>query len=211
MSYRRNFDLSVYFVADPSVCGGRPVEHVVAEAIKGGVTMVQLRNKIDPIEIVEEQANLIQNITAEAGIPFLINDYVELAAKIQADGVHIGQDDMSAYEARKIIGDSAILGVTAFTRTHYDALDPVVVDYVGTGPFYTTKTKPDKDVLGQDGFAALVAFAPVPVVGIGGITQDNAAEVIRAGAQGVAMMRSISEAEDPCKAAHEIMKNLYSD
>ncbi len=201
MTYRYNFDLSIYFIADPSVCAGRAVEDVVRAAVAGGVTCVQLRDKSRDMARIEAQARKLKEILAESAIPFIINDYVELAAEIGADGVHIGQGDMGAEQARKIIGERAILGVTAFTREHYSMIDPSIVDYVGTGPCYPTLTKPDKAVLGVEGFAKLAKDSPVPVVGIGGITPDNAGAVIKAGASGVAMMRSISMAADPETAA----------
>ncbi len=200
MTYRTSFDLSVYFVADPSVCGGRRIEDVVEAAVRGGVTMVQLRNKIDSADIILEQARSIQGILADSNISFLMNDHVEIAAKINAGGVHIGQGDIDAGQARSIIGEGKILGLTAYTRTHYALIDPDVIDYVGTGPFYSTLTKPDKAVLGADGFKVLSESVSVPVVGIGGITPDNAVDVICAGAAGVAMMRSVSEADDPSVA-----------
>ena len=206
MIYRKNFDLSIYFIADSSVCAGRPVEDVVAAAVKGGATMVQLRNKICTRDIVANEARRVQGVLADSDVPFIINDHVELAAEIGADGVHIGQEDMSAKEARNIIGTDTILGLTAFTRTHYDAFDHEIIDYVGTGPFHATLTKPDKPVLGADGFAQLAKSSPVPVVGIGGITPDNAGDVIAAGAQGVAMMRAVSEAADPEIAARYFVK-----
>ena len=196
MKFRECFDLSVYFIADPSVCNGRAVEDVVAAAVRGGARMVQLRNKVDDLNVVEQQALAIQGVLVGTNVPFILNDYVELAVKIGADGVHIGQDDMSAAQAREIIGNDKILGLTAFTRGHYDGVDPRIIDYLGTGPFYSTLTKPDKLVLGAEEFEALVRTALVPVVGIGGITPDNAADVIKCGAQGVAMMRSVSEADD---------------
>ena len=167
--------------------------------------MVQLRNKRDGLDTIADEAQRIQSILADSNVPFIINDYVELAAEIGADGVHIGQEDMSVKEARRIIGAEAILGLTAFTRAHYDVLDSDIIDYVGTGPFHATLTKPDKPVLGADGFAQLAKSAPVPVVGIGGITTDNAADVIAAGAQGVAMMRAVSEADDPEVAARHFV------
>ncbi len=181
------------------------MEDVVRSAIAGGVTMVQLRDKSGNMAVIEAQARKLKDILSESAIPFIINDCVELAAKIGVDGVHIGQGDMNAARAREIIGESAILGVTAFTRAHYDMIDPSIVDYVGTGPCYPTLTKPDKDVLGIEGFAKLAKDSPVPVVGIGGITAQNASTVIDAGASGVAMMRSISMADDPEKAAREFL------
>lgn len=200
------FDLSLYFIADPTICLGRPVADVVAAAIKGGATMVQLRDKSGDISKTKEAALAIKAILKGTNIPLIINDYGELAAEINADGVHIGQDDMSPRDAREIIGPDKILGLTAFTPEHFAALDPEIVDYAGTGPFFSTLTKPDKPVLGPQGFAKLVDLSPVPVVGIGGITSGNAAQVIASGANGVAMMRSISESNDPCKAARKIMQ-----
>ncbi len=197
MKYRGNFDVSVYFVADSSVCRGRAVEDVVLRAVKGGATCVQLRNKSGDLAEIERQALAVKKVLSDYNIPFILNDYVELAAKIGTDGVHIGQGDMGISKARDIIGDDKILGVTAFAREHYDAIDVEIVDYVGTGAFYATKTKPDKAVLGAGGFADLARDFPLPVVAIGGITPDNASNAIKAGASGVAMMRAISEANDP--------------
>ncbi len=208
MAFRDNFDLSVYFIADSSVCGGRRFSDVVVAAVRGGATMVQLRNKVDGLDVVAAQAREIRAVLAESGVPFVVNDHVGLAVAVGADGVHIGQGDMDAAAAREIIGDEMILGVTAFTRAHFAALDPAIVDYAGTGPFYTTLTKPDKAVLGAEGFALLAKDSPVPVVGIGGITPDNAGAVIRAGASGVAMMRAVSEADDPAAAAGAFVRSV---
>jgi len=208
MKKRDNFDVSVYVVIDPSVCGGRAVEEVAAMALCGGASMIQLRNKVDSLAIVKDQAHAIQSILADSSVAFIINDHVELAAEINADGVHIGQGDMDAIEARKVIGNNKILGLTAFTKDHYSSVSPDIVDYFGTGPVYPTLTKPDKAVLGIDGFAKLAKDSPVPVVGIGGITPKNAGAVIKAGASGVAMMRSVSEAENPEQAVSDFVTSV---
>jgi len=204
----QNFKYSLYFVADPAACNGRAVEDVVRAAVQGGVTMVQLRDKASQPTIIEAQARRIQKVLHGTDIPFLINDHVEIAVAVNADGVHIGQGDMGAADARKMIGDDKILGLTAFTRDHYAAIDPDIVDYVGTGPVFPTLTDKGKPVLGVDGFADVIKYAPVPVVGIGGITSDNARGVMQAGAQGVAMMRAISAADDPCIAAADLLKSI---
>jgi thiamine-phosphate pyrophosphorylase len=208
MSFRRSFDLSVYFIADPSVCGGRDVAEVVRMAAEGGATMVQLRDKSGDVSQIEAYARAIQVILKPLNIPFLLNDHVALAAKLKLDGVHIGQDDTSPHEARRIMGQNAIIGLTAFTPDHFAKLDPTIIDYAGTGPFYNTLTKPDKPVLGPEGFSELVKRSPVPVVGIGGITPENASAAITAGAKGVAMMRSISEADDPAFATRRFLKSI---
>lgn len=201
---RKNFDLSVYFVADPACCqcGGqaRDIVDVVSAAVRGGVTMVQYRNKSDPMpDILAEAAMLKEWLPPD--VPLIINDHIDVAFAVGADGVHLGQGDAGPAEARAKLGERAIIGQTAFTPEHMAAIDPAIVDYVGTGPFYETKTDKGKPVLGAETFAALVKLSPVPVVGIGGIMPENAKAVLAAGANGVAMMRAISEAEDVEKAA----------
>jgi len=197
---KRKIDLSVYFVADPSCCAGRDIIDVVMVAVRGGVSMVQYRNKSDPMpDILAEAAMLQEWLPPE--VPLIINDHVDVALAVGASGVHLGQGDGSPEEAREKLGEEAIIGQTAFKEAHMNAIDPEVLDYVGTGPFYKTQTDKGKQVLGADAFAKLVELSPVPVVGIGGITPNNAAAVLNAGAQGLAMMRSISEAEDIEKAA----------
>lgn len=202
------FDLSVYFVADPSCCAGRDIAGVVMDAVRGGVTMVQYRNKSDNMPEIHAQAAMIAELLKDSDVPFLINDHIDVAFAVEADGVHLGQGDASPATAREKLGSQAIIGQTAFTSEHMQAIDPQVVDYVGTGPFYPTQTDKGKPVLGAEEFAALVKLSPVPVVGIGGITAGNAAAVIDAGAHGVAMMRAISEAESPEAAAQEFTKVL---
>lgn len=193
--------LSIYFVADPHACGGRDIVDVVMAAIDGGVTMVQLRNKVDGKPVIAAQAAMLAELIKPSGVPFLINDHVDIARDVEADGAHIGQGDVSPSEARAILGDDKILGLTAFSEDHISAVDPAVVDYIGTGPFFPTQTDKGKPVLGAAKFSYLIKLSLVPVVGIGGITPENAADVLRAGADGVAMMRSISEANDPKAAA----------
>jgi len=208
MKKRDNFDVSVYVVIDPPVCGGRAVEEVAAMALRGGASIIQLRNKVDPLAIVKDQAHDIKSTLADSSVSFIINDHVELAAEINADGVHIGQGDMAVIEVRKIIGNDKILGLTAFTKEHYSYITSDVIDYVGTGPVYPTLTKPDKAVLGIDGFAKLAKDSPIPVVGIGGITPQNAGAVIKAGASGVAMMRAVSEVENPEQAVRDFVNSV---
>ncbi|MEM7650872.1 MAG: thiamine phosphate synthase [Pseudomonadota bacterium] len=206
------FDLSIYFVADPSVCahGGRArdIVDVVMNAVRGGVTMVQYRNKHDPMPDILAEAAMLKEWMPE-GVPLLINDHIDVAQAVGADGVHLGQGDASPEEARAKLGEDAIIGQTAFTAEHMAAVDPAIVDYVGTGPFYETKTDKGKPVLGAEKFSEIIKLSPVPVVGIGGITPENAKAVIGAGAHGVAMMRSISEAPDVAAAARAF-KNLLT-
>lgn len=195
------FDLSVYFVADPHSCGGRSLESVVLAALKGGITLLQLRNKEDGFETVFAQATAIKTLADDFGVPLLINDYPEVAMQCGAAGVHLGHEDDTPKEAREFLGPEAIIGMSSYTEQHFKDISPNIVTYAGTGPFFASKTDKGKVVLGAEKFTALIKNSPVPVVAIGGITPERAGEAIRAGAQGVAMMRAISEAPDPEAAA----------
>ncbi len=199
--------LAVYFVLDPACCAGRDVATVADAAVRGGVSMIQYRDKLGDEAAVRAGALAVQEVIA-GRVPFVVNDYVEIAAEIGADGAHIGQGDMSPAAARHLLGADKILGLTAFTPEHMAAVDSSVVDYVGTGPFFPTLTDKGKPVLGAEGFAAVAKLSPVPVVGIGGITADNAAQVIAAGADGVAMMRAISAAND-VEAAARVFREVF--
>ena len=171
--------------------------------------MVQYRNKdVSQMQTILAEAAMLQEWLAPTGVPLLINDYVDVAFAIGADGVHLGQGDDDVIEARAKLGEAAIIGQTAFTPEHMAKIDPKIVDYVGTGPFYPTRTDKGKPVLGAARFAEIAALSPVPVVGIGGITPDNARAVMDAGASGVAMMRAISGAESPEAAARAFKEAL---
>lgn len=173
--------------------------------------MIQLRDKnSDPariavvsraIQIKLQEFSRVQGRTPPV---FVINDHVEIAREVNADGVHLGQGDMKPEQARMLLGPDKVIGLTAFTAAHMAALDPKTVDYVGTGPFFPTQTDKGKPVLGREGFARIAADSPVPVVGIGGITAATAGQVIEAGAQGVAVMRAISADENPKAAAQAL-------
>ena len=199
MTFPRSFFSShrpiLYFIYDSGLNDERRIKDIVESAIENGVDVIQYRHKSTCDDKTYQTARQLKQIIANR-VPFLVNDHVELAQKIDADGVHIGQGDMKVSEARSIIGYSKVLGLTAFTRAHMAAFDQNDVDYVGTGPFYPTLTDKGKPVLGAQGFAEIAACSPVPVVGIGGITPDNARHVIDAGANGIAVMRGISGAED---------------
>ncbi len=204
----QKLDLSIYFVADPVCCNNRPIADVVVAAAEAGVTMIQYRDKSGDKPVIAANAALMAELLKPYNIPFLINDHVDIALSASADGVHLGQGDQCPKEARAALGLDAIIGQTAYTQEQIEAVDDAIIDYIGTGPFFPTKTDKGKPVLGAAEFSKLAALRDIPMVGIGGITPDNAAEVIAAGADGVAMMRSISEADDiaaAVKAFKDIM------
>lgn len=202
---QKPFDLSVYFVADPSLCGGRDIIDVVMAAVDGGASMVQYRNKTGPEPEFFAQAAMLSELLKPRGVPFIVNDNIDVAFAVEADGVHLGQGDASPEQARARLGEAAIIGQTAFTEDHIINLDKSV-NYIGTGPFYETLTDKGKPVLGSETFMMLSRLSPVPVVGIGGITPERTKSVILSGAHGVAMMRAISEAPDPKDAAREFVQ-----
>lgn len=208
---------AIYFVADPAACAGRDVVDVVKAAIRGGIHVVQYRDKSSDLSAIQQGAARLYDAVKEEAtrhgktIPFFVNDYIQIAKTIGADGVHLGQGDGDVLAARDILGNNVLIGWTAYTPAHFHALNdfpPGTVDYVGTGPVYPTSVKKDKTALGPQGLAELIKLSTVPVIGIGGITPDNALPVLQADAAGVAMMNSISAADNPEQAAKDFQNVL---
>lgn len=202
--------LSLYFIAGTQDCP-KGIEETLKEAIEGGVTIFQFREKgkgsLQSAEAREKLAVRLQSICRTAGIPFIVNDDVELALTIGADGVHVGQDDAKASELTTLL-KGKILGVSVHSAEEAERALADGADYVGVGPVYPTSSKEDaKEAKGT----AIVeeirnAGIDVPMVGIGGITAENARAVRRAGADGVSVISSISKAESPLLAARELKR-----
>lgn len=202
MSGTLGFDLSLYLIIGSDAVAGRPVEDVVAAAVDGGVTLVQLREKTAPDQEVAELARSVQAVLAPRGIPLIINDRIEVAHAVAAAGVHLGLDDAPAAAARERLGPGAIIGVSAGTPDEAALVDADVVDYVGCGSVYPTGSKADAGAaIGLDGLAGLRKLLPLPLVAIGGIGQDTAEAVAQVGVQGIAVVSAICGAADPAAAA----------
>ncbi|OCA81615.1 thiamine-phosphate diphosphorylase [Bacillus sp. FJAT-27225] len=203
--------LKVYFIAGRNNCLQQP-EKVLIEAIKGGITLFQFREKgKGALEGKDKTdfARRLLSICRAHGIPFIVNDDVNLALSIDADGVHIGQDDGSAEEVRSRIGDK-ILGVSAHSEEEVRHAIESGADYVGIGPIFSTKTKEDANPARGTPLIKelrLKGYA-IPIVGIGGITSVNARSVIEAGADGVSVITAISRAENPEEAARELKNTV---
>ena len=195
----------LYLVTDAGLSRGRRHVEIVEAAIRGGVTIVQYREKDAPTRrLVEEAAELLALCRA-AGIPFIVNDRVDVALAVDADGVHVGQDDMPASRARRLIGRGKILGVSAGTVAEARKAVDDGADYIGASPVFSTPTKPDAPPpLGIEGLRAMSAAAGVPVVAIGGINRGNAESMIRSGAAGIAVVSAIVGAEDVAAAARAL-------
>ena len=192
--------LRFYFITDDGVAAiSAPDQARVA--IEAGATMVQYRHKSFSLSAYEEVV-AIRLLCQERRVPFLVNDNVLLAKAVDADGVHVGQDDAPPWQARLVMGPRAIVGVSVSTMAELERTDLAACDYIGTGPVFPTGTKNDaKPVQGLMRLRDIVNRSPVPVVAIGGIGPDNAKDCIAHGASGVAVISCISRAADPARAA----------
>ena len=186
----------LYAVTDTSWLRGRTLAQQVEEALRGGVTMVQLREKELQGEALEQEAREILAICRQYGVPLLINDDVMLAKKIGADGVHVGQDDMSAAKARELLGEDAIIGVTARTVEQAVAAQEAGADYLGSGAVFGTSTKKDAKPMDPAYFQQICESVSIPVVAIGGVTLDNIRELEGRKMSGFAIVSGIFAAED---------------
>jgi len=199
------FDLALYLVTDPEMTARRGLVETVAAAVDGGVTMVQLRDKGGTARAMIETGSALRALLASRGIPLLVNDRVDIAQAIGADGVHVGRDDLPPARARAALGPHAIVGWSITGEDQLADFDPAAVDYVGLGPLFPTGTKADAaPAMGEAVFARLRHRLPCPVVAIGGISALNAARAIAAGADGVAVVSAICAARDPRAAARAL-------
>lgn len=203
--------LNVYFIMGSNNCTSEPA-NVLEQAIKGGITIFQYREKGKGAYSGDEKlhfAKQLQAICKENNIPFIVNDDVELALQLDADGVHIGQDDASAKEVRQTIGDK-ILGVSTHNLEEVKKAIEEGADYVGIGPIYPTKSKEDAKTPQGTSLINEVRIneIEIPIVGIGGITSENAAPIIKSGGDGVAVISEISLANDPMENASKLVQAI---
>jgi thiamine-phosphate pyrophosphorylase len=196
------FDLSLYLVADQESCRHGGIETIVAAAIEGGATMVQLRGTRTHLRQFLADALALLTLTRKAGIPLIINDHIDIALAAGADGVHVGQADMPAAFARQLLGKDKIIGLSVTCAADLSDRDFALVDYVGLGPVFPTRSKADAaPALGLEQFAILRSRIALPVVAIGGINLSNAGSVMAAGADGIAVVSAICSSTDPRQAA----------
>lgn len=197
--------LSLYLVTDRSLSLGRTLEEVVSEAVAGGVTIVQLREKDAPTGEFLELAQRLKEILRPYGVPLIINDRVDIALAVDSDGLHIGQSDMPYDIARKLLGPDKIIGLSVESMDDLIAANELDVDYIGISPVFATPTKTDTAVpFGIEGLREAVRLSVHPTVGIGGMNRDTASDVIATGCDGIAVVSAISSAESPRAAAAEL-------
>jgi thiamine-phosphate pyrophosphorylase len=202
-------DLRLYALVDPAVAGGRTLADLASQ-IASNATLVQLRDKYGSTRAMVEQARALRAVLEPRGIPLLINDRVDVALAAEADGVHIGQDDLAPADARLLLGRRAIIGLSVKTVDQAKAAPLDLLDYVAIGGVYGTASKENTAApIGVAGLRAIVQGVRArnpdyPVCAIAGINAANAADVIAAGADGVAVISALSLATDPGKAAQEL-------
>lgn len=203
----RHKPIALMLVTDRELCGTRRVEDVVMQAIAGGVDCVQLREKqLNTREFVEQALRLKQTMRC-TGVPLIINDRLDVALAAEADGVHLGQEDMPVPIARQLLGANAIIGLSVENWADVERAQDVDVAYLGVSPIFKTPTKTDtKGAWGLEGLARIQSLSRHPLIGIGGLNQANIADVLTAGAQGVAVVSAICSAIDPTQAAAELLK-----
>ena len=205
---KEDIDYSVYLVTDRRNKTDEEFLNIIEEAIKGGTTIVQLREKTASTKEFYDLALRVKEITSRYDVPLLINDRIDIALAVDSEGVHIGQDDMPADIAREIIGDDKILGVSASTVEEAKKAEIDSADYIGSGAVFPTATKDDADSVSKEELKEIVDSIDIPVVAIGGITVENAYTLKGSGIAGFSVVSAIMSAEDP-KEASEKLKEIY--
>ena len=203
------FDYSLYLVTDRRLSLGRSTVEVVAAAVSGGVTCVQLREKHCSTREFLEEARRVRELLVGTGVPLIINDRLDVALAVAADGVHLGQNDLPVADARRLVGERLVIGVSAESVADAIRAEAEGADYIGVSPVFTTPTKMDTaPPLGLEGLREIRRAVRLPLVAIGSIRHDNAAEVLRAGADGLAVVSAIVSAPCPRTAAAALRQQI---
>ncbi|ELY97877.1 thiamine phosphate synthase [Natrialba asiatica] len=200
-----------YLVTQASLSAGRSTAEIAREAIAGGVDAIQLREKDTDARTRYELGRELREMTADAGVDLVVNDRLDIAQAIDADGVHVGQSDLPVAVARDLLGPDAIVGCSTSTVAEARQAEADGADYLGVGSVYGTTSKrvaEHKDGIGPERVAEITDAVSIPVVGIGGITDDNAGPVADAGAIGVAVISEITAADDPQAATQALSAAL---
>ena len=194
---RPNSLSGLYVILDPSVCPVRPLVEVLTTAAEAGASLFQYRNKTASMKDAYVEALVLRQAAAKAGVLFIINDRCDLALAVDADGVHLGQDDFPLDLAKKVMGPDKLIGISTHNPDQVRDATAGKPDYLGFGPIFKPGSKQDHDpVVGLEGLRAMRSLTSLPIFAIGGIQIDQAGEVMRAGANGVAIVSAILKAPD---------------
>jgi len=200
--------VGLYVIIDTQALKGRSHIEVAAQAIRGGARVIQLRDKLHSKRELLPIAQQLENLCAEHNVPFIINDYLDLVLATDADGLHLGQNDLPISVARKLLPMGKILGCSTTTVDQAITAESEGADYIAVGSIYPTLSKETAKVVGLDRLRQIRQAVTLPLVAIGGISGDNAAEVIAAGADSVAVINAVLEAEDIEEAARQMVARL---
>jgi thiamine-phosphate pyrophosphorylase len=205
----KTIDWKLCLVADSDAAGERNILSIIEDATDEGVTLVQLRAKRLGTREFLDLALKTSELLAKKNIPLIINDRIDIALSCDAAGVHLGQEDLPLFYARKILGTNKLIGITINTLKEAVAAEKEGADYLGAGPvFFTTTKKKLKPLLGVEGLRAIKEKVKTPLLAIGGITPENAGDVIASGVEGIAVVSAILAAEDVRKATRELFKAI---
>ena len=203
-------DLSLYLVTDKRNKTDNEFLEIIEEAIKGGTTVVQIREKEGETLDFYNLALKVKEITSKYNVPLIVNDRIDVALAIKSEGVHIGQTDMPADVARSLIGDEMILGVSASTVEEARKAEKDGADYIGTGAVFPTATKDDAPSITKDDLKEVTGSINIPTVAIGGITLENASELAGTGIAGISVVSAIMNSKDPKTASENLLK-IYNE
>lgn len=203
-------NLSLYLVTDKRNKTDDEFLEIIEEAIKGGTTVVQIREKEGETLDFYNLALKVKEITSKYNVPLIVNDRIDVALAIKSEGVHIGQTDMPADVARSLIGDEMILGVSASTVEEARKAEKDGADYIGTGAVFPTATKDDAPSITKDDLKEVTSSINIPTVAIGGITLENASELADTGIAGISVVSTIMNSKDP-KIASENLLKIYNE
>lgn len=201
--------MRLYAVTDRSWLDGRSLAEDVEAAIRGGATLIQLREKSMDINDFVEEAEEILSVCRKYGVPLIINDNIDVALAVGADGIHIGQDDTSAAKAREILGEDKIIGVTAKTVCQAQKAERDGADYLGSGAVFGTSTKADAKPMNLETLKSITSSVNIPVVAIGGITGENVLYLKGSGIAGAAVVSGIFAQKDIEAAARDLSRKIY--
>jgi thiamine-phosphate pyrophosphorylase len=195
----------LYLVTDRGLCGETPLAEVVLQAIRGGAACIQIREKDVSTRFFVEEARRIKGMMAPFHVPLIINDRLDVALAVGADGIHVGQEDMSYETARRLMGPKGIIGLSVETWEDVERAQELDCDYLGVSPIFATPTKQDtKEPWGLEGLAKVRAFSRHSLVGIGGLHAGNAEAAVMAGADSIAVVSAICASPDPDGTAREL-------
>jgi len=200
----------LYIILDRSVAGGRDLDPILAAVLAGGAEMIQLREKTWPSGTLFPVAQRLRARCRAAGVPFIVNDRVDLALAVDADGVHLGQDDLPPGAARPLLKPGMILGLSTHSVEQAKAAQAAGADYIAVGSMFPTATKPEFQLVGPALARQVRPVVQVPLIGIGGITPDNVGDVIAAGVDGVAVISAVCGSPDPAAAARRFVAAIVA-